>query len=588
MKLLKNNDGYGLFITILLILLVSITGISLLTLSMNTNKTTINERKDQSTFYFAEAGINLEKSNIATVITNLDRDIKDYFNSLDYDSQVALLSSFNNDFETYYYTKMSNDFCSEFNSLFNPVGQSNKCSSNTFSSNFKLGKQFEKQPVVETTVLFDCSRSLDCTVNITSNGYFEDSPSNFRTVSQQLKIDANPQVSGGSSGNNGGSGGSEETVSEENGSGGYVNPLENFAALTNGNITLKGGATINGNAATNGGEISTNGGANITGSEYSTLPSSIKINSPNPLVQFLPTFPEFLIETGELVPYPPNNEFIYDKSNKTMIIKDGNFTSSTWMTPSYTLPLEKDTRFKDFILGNDNNLTINIGSNEVNLYVNNLNIENGDIKVTGSGKLNIFVKNKFNIGSNSVINLGENKINISVKDVDINDGHIIVGNTGILNMYVTDNLNIKGSFNQNGNPASANLYYNGSDRLDFNGSTKLYSSLYVKKSDVKLTGGAGLYGNFYSGGSNVDIAGGVPTIGQWFVAPYAKLDLNGGGNMKGIVITESITATGGTSISFGEPIVPNPAIPIAPPSQPYSGVTKSDLFIEGPLLENDR
>lgn len=82
MKFIKNHQGYALFLTILVLMLASVIGISLLTITSNTNKTTIHERENQALFYIAEAGVNLEKSNVLKVLKELDGDIKASFENL--------------------------------------------------------------------------------------------------------------------------------------------------------------------------------------------------------------------------------------------------------------------------------------------------------------------------------------------------------------------------------------------------------------------------------------------------------------------------------------------------------------------------
>jgi hypothetical protein len=90
----------------------------------------------------------------------------------------------------------------------------------------------------------------------------------------------------------------------------------------------------------------------------------------------------------------------------------------------------------------------------------------------------------------------------------------------------------------------------------------------------------------------ISISGGVPTRGQWIVAPNATLSLTGGGNVTGTVIANSIKADGGTNIKYGEPIVPNPAVPPTPNTPKdteYNLDTDfSDPFTEQPLVEIDK
>lgn len=557
MKIIKNNNGYALYVTILLIFFIATVGISLLTLTANANKTTLNERSDQSFFYFAEAGINLEKSNLTKVFKNLDQKIKTHFNSLDFEKQTKLLSQNNNSFTSYYYSQMNASFCSEFNALFKPDTQPNKCQTNKYSSSFELTSQYDKQPIVNTSVLLNCTS--ECTVALTAKGYFKDNPAKYRIVTQELKISANPYISNGSSGE-----GSENGGSGSGDKGNSAQPLENYSAITNGNISVLAGAIINGNTASLKGTITLDGGGKIEGSiaalsqskliypsymtevskQYTTLPNIPSGNTTNPLQQYLPVFPDSQVTYGKTIAVPKNLEVVKDSSNKTLLINTGGLYSNTWMTQNYTLPLTQDTRFTTFNIEQNNTLTLDIGNRNINLFIDDLNIPQGHLKISG---------------------------------------------TGTLNIYVNKMTQVKGSINDKGNPNSLNIYHYGSAQngVNFSNETQLYGSFYTKNSNVKFTNSAGLYGNFYSGGSKVEISGGVQSAGQWLVAPNADLLLYGGGEIIGTVLANTIYMDGGTEINYGEPVVPNPATP-APPTNPYTASTASDIVIEGPILESDK
>lgn len=60
----KNEKGYVMIITLLTVVLISILGIGLITVSNNSLKTTTYEKSNQSLFYLAEAGINYKEAII--------------------------------------------------------------------------------------------------------------------------------------------------------------------------------------------------------------------------------------------------------------------------------------------------------------------------------------------------------------------------------------------------------------------------------------------------------------------------------------------------------------------------------------------
>ncbi|WP_332649391.1 DUF7305 domain-containing protein [Lysinibacillus sp. 54212] len=521
-----NSKGYALYLTILTIFLISILGLSLLTVTANSNKTTVNERYDQSIYYIAEAGINLEKSKISEVLNELYTSLISSFNSLTYKEQKAVLDSYGS-FENYYYDQIKSQFCNQYNLL----TKTSKCSFNTssgiiiYENSYNFSQQFNEQPIAKTTIKGECTSgsNISCIFNLESVGNFENSGKNSRSLSQKLTVDINAPIPDGGPGSGNGDGDGNTTPNT---------PISNLAAITNGDIMLVGGATINGNAGSLNGNIIIKGGANVTGT--TTLPpeaNNIKLED------YLPEFPNQKFDELKKLSYPEDKEL--NNENKKKIIENGSFKADNWMADNYTLTMNQDIRFDDFKVTSNNKITIDIGNNNVNLYVNSMDIQQGHIKIVGSGTLNIFVK---------------------------------------------DDVNIKGSFNNNGNPNQINLFYQGTKPTTFSGETQLYGSFYTNSADLKLTGGAGFYGNIYSGGKELDISGGVPTNGQYIIAPHADLKLSGGGNITGTVIANRIDGNGGTFIKYGSSVVPLPEVP-GLPTPPYEYQPAQSLIKESVMDE---
>ena len=67
------------------------------------------------------------------------------------------------------------------------------------------------------------------------------------------------------------------------------------------------------------------------------------------------------------------------------------------MTKDYTLNLTGNTHFKEFKVAENNTITINVGDTDKDLYIEDLNVLQGHIKIIGTGKLNIYVKDSLRI-----------------------------------------------------------------------------------------------------------------------------------------------------------------------------------------------
>ncbi|MER2171408.1 MAG: pilus assembly PilX N-terminal domain-containing protein [Psychrobacillus psychrodurans] len=511
----SNEQGYALFLTILVLSLVSILGISLITITSNANKITVSERSDQSLYYIAETGINLEKSKILQTIEQIYNKLQLDINDPDENKQKKIIKE-HGSINNYYFSLIKNNYCKKYNDIIGDAAQT-KCNStnNRYTNSYLLEQQFSEQPISDTVVDFSCE-STECTFTISAVGKFENSK-HSRELKQKLEVKS-PNYTEGSE-ESGGSGGTGSTQ------------LSDYNTITKGNINLSGSSTVNGSAASLNGTISLDGGARVNGNVSVSDPSKFvypswmgefsgKLKAPITLDidSLLPAYPTNEALRLSQLKLPDNIEVAKDQWNKTNIINDGNFLANNYITNNYVYSLQKDMRFKKFEVDDNNTLTLNIGSNTVNLYVNDFNIKQGHIKIQGTGKLNIYVKNS---------------------------------------------ITIKGSFNNqpNANLKQLNIFYEGTTGPTFSNETKLYGSYFSKTADITLTGGAGFYGNIYSGGRNITISGGVPTEGQYIVAPKAKLNLLEGGSIKGSVIVDNIIGSGGTSINNGKPIVPLPTLP---------------------------
>lgn len=176
------------------------------------------------------------------------------------------------------------------------------------------------------------------------------------------------------------------------------------------------------------------------------------------------------------------------------------------------IELNGNKEFNNITLTAETDLTINVGNADRIIVVNHLNLNNGHIIIKGSGKLTIYVKNKITMGSGTTIN-----------------------KNGVIN-----NLNI---------------FYKGLNKVELGGDQKIYGSLYSESADMYLTGSGGILGNVFSGGEKIEITGGANVETQLILAPKAKVKIDGGGSVYGMIMSKSFTHNSGESIIYGEPFV---------------------------------
>lgn len=334
-----------------------------------------------------------------------------------------------------------------------------------------------------------------------------------------------------------------------------LNIPNNTTVFVNTNIQLTGGATINGNAGTissAANTISLDGGASIqdgvfyvpNGAEDIALDAPSWMKVPEPvginieMTDFeLPQFPTF-------PSYPLHDDVEYKKSdyNKYDVIKDGNLRVDSWMVEDYTLNLESNTSFKEIKIDQNNTLNIDTGTSDKIIVVDNLNISNGHINISGSGKLTIYVKDTINMGAGSKVNNG--------------------GPIENLNVY------LKGSSNPNS-----------PKKLKLGGNQMIYGSLFAEDADIEIGGGGGFQGHIFTGGKNFIINGGARTISSLLYAPNAAFKLTGGGSIVGSIVADSFSGSGGTSATFEE--IPYESLPFVP----SGGASVDDLLSKGKINE---
>lgn len=163
-----------------------------------------------------------------------------------------------------------------------------------------------------------------------------------------------------------------------------------------------------------------------------------------------------------------------------------------------------------------------------------INIDIGDKTV------NLLVEDTFKIGSNATVN--------------------IIG-TGKLNIFVKKSLTIIGTLGvTNRDPNNINVYYSGSSvpKID-DGGCLIAASLIIEKADLDLRGGGEMSGNIISGGSNISIHDDRKPTGQYIIAPKAKVTL--GGYFHGVIIAQSYLGDGYGAVTYRPGIVPPPFPP---------------------------
>ncbi len=153
------------------------------------------------------------------------------------------------------------------------------------------------------------------------------------------------------------------------------------------------------------------------------------------------------------------------------------------------------------------------------------------------------------------------KNNILVLDnLTIPQGTLHLEGNGVLKIYVINEISIEGGslINKPAGPSpddlkvakeSLEIYHKGAN-LDLENDITIYGSYFGENANIKIDGALKMFGNIITGGSSVEIKGDSNMETHFIYAPNAHVDMDGAGNVKGPIVSNTFDMKGGAEISF--------------------------------------
>lgn len=213
LHLLKNERGYTMLIVIMLLFFVSITAISLLTMNVNSLKTSKNDEIDQSVYYIAEGGLNVKSDQILEFANDaklLADGLVDSCNNGN-TSDCLLAPDYNHIFLNTVLNKFDSNLLADFSGFSIP---------NSHVS-FTIECQQDSLPIKACNdYKNNIVKDENLTVIIKAEGNIN---SKKRTVKQEIELVYSPTIIPGNAGNIGGNG-NPGNPSDSNGSNGSNQP----------------------------------------------------------------------------------------------------------------------------------------------------------------------------------------------------------------------------------------------------------------------------------------------------------------------------------------------------------------------------
>lgn len=273
------------------------------------------------------------------------------------------------------------------------------------------------------------------------------------------------------------------------------------ALFGNRSIDLSGGADIYGDIGINNtesGSVSIDGGASINGTVY--IP-----NGGNP---------DLIVSTSRWTSKPEIKHFVSNKNYPSPVLPQ--FPDGLPVRASITLRgnnsavINSDGYYESITIQANNTLTIDAANGDRVIRINELDVQQGIIKINGSGKVILYIDNL---------------------------------------------ISLKGTINSDGNAEQLVLYCDNIDSFKIAGGTSINGSLYFGNTDLNISGGAVINGDIVTAGDSVNFSGGSYTDPKVIYAPNANINISGGAVIDGAIIGNSISASGGSTVKLTEPVV---------------------------------
>lgn len=566
-KYLGNEGGYALVIAVLAITMITILGLSVLATTTHSKNSVVKEDNNQTAYYIAEAGLNLKKADLQEIEKIYDEFQKEILaeqqNAINANKDVPKMTSaqFIAAFKARVATKLNTVTAKTYY-----ASSDSQCTGKT-----NCTKVLERENSMATVTTEAVITDTNFTYKINSVGSVNQQTRKIATT-LSYALDAKAYK--------------EKVVADSFSK--YAIHATGTLNMTDGQI--KGNIGFSGNQpnsktfpfASNSGSLSYTGETTkkeykacgwwkddgSCGSDgYMTIADAVTnkdvvFNDPT-----LPNIPNFPTDKFPNLSESPDTRKIWDDKTPT--------------NPKKTLPSSGELS-GNYQLNNNaitTNMSLNIGSNEVNIYMDSFHMDSSSISILGNGTLNIYTNSFKKVDANN-INFDNNTVNIyannsveftgsagisSVKNLTITTKNLNFtssANFNIqnnLNMYVHNSLKLTNSMKMT--TKNWNIYYAGLTLPEFNGGFQNSVNIDSLYSGITINAGIHLGGNIIIRGEtpkygskpniNVEISGGSETLTpQYFYAPYSDVTLSGSGKVVGALIGKNITMSGGSKVVF--------------------------------------
>lgn len=443
LKWLRNERGASLLLVLMTLLVLSILGTAIATVSFAHVKLTITDRDYQSTYYIAEAGANQAFNEITTVVEQVYQSRDDqtsFFSTLDHIFINEIDQSIDQDFEKQFGEQPQVSITIEQLDHDNPRGY-------RLTAKGKLGQR-------SRTVEKDFSIRW---IDKNQGGRLPIADGMAVMLRNRLYLTNGPRIVGDV----------------------YLDSIEANALMLNGNARMNQGKTF----------LPANADDRVVNKpdyypddhpDVHVMQEQIPWDIYQELADSFPDFPSY--------DYPAD-QTIGNEYNEFKVINNGSLYINSWQANNYVLKLANHLRFNQIVLGSNNTLIIDTQGAEWNIVLDHLDASNGHIQLIGGGTVNFFIKNKLTFGSASQLNYSGviSQLNLyygGQETIILGGGQAINGSlfSRQADMVIEEGARIKG------------YLLSGGKQITYQGGAHANSFVIAPYAEVNLIGGANVSG----------------------------------------------------------------------------------------------
>ncbi|RNF40886.1 DUF7305 domain-containing protein [Planococcus salinus] len=454
---INNENGYTLAIVLMILMVFSVIGVSLMAVSSTSMKLSAGERKDQAVYYIAESGAALTMAELQQLV-----------NALSETATIKSSDDFFTEFEDEVLSKTWN-----FDEFEKNQGESVMAEVTVKTEEPSKDSNSRSYQIISTGNIGERDRIVEHSFKVTfREGEGISIPNNLGIYSKDKFLLTNGTVIGDI----------------------IIDSAEAKGIEVTGNPTIVGNIFIPHTANNNVLEaedwwINNNNPKMIKHNQNFTFP--------------LPVFPDSFPREYKKM---PNMQVSGHK-----VVDKGNINITHYSVADYIMPLMENYEFNNIIFNSNRKLTFDIGNRDVSIVVNKIE-GGGHLHIKGTGTLTIYLKDNINIGghlnptgdNNLFIYVGPSanpqnpktivssdyaKFNASIYAKDANVK--LIGSAGLNGHIITGGKSVEVT---GGTSAAANgtVVYAPEAHVELTGSGKLLGSVISKS--LKISGGAKIEG----------------------------------------------------------------------------------------------